>query len=235
MKKLFTLLTVVVMTVLLVACVNENPSKPEENEGETVSITHSVGTIDTGKTNDYGKIYNKALVTEAFKKNPKRVATFSLGVLDMLDTVGLDTLGITHLAVPRGNLSSTGLEKYGQDPYFNAGTLFAPDEKALELLQPDLIILDGRTSSRYVELKAKFPTANVLDASMTTYSLKTQFDVATNLSKIFSSSKAAIDKEMDEIVKAVFSLRRLTNTTKAMFVMTSGSSVSIYGGGTLAY
>ena len=43
--------------------------------------------------------------------------------------------------------------------YFNLGTLFIPDWDALDLFQPELIILGSRSSGAYDRLNQQFPNA----------------------------------------------------------------------------
>lgn len=232
MKKILSIFTVLTLSLLLIACSNGNVTTNPADQGDKVKVSHYVSSIDTGQTNSSGAIvYAKEHKVELFNKNPKRVVSFSLGVVDMLDTVGIDKLGIELFATPKASLPEN-LKKYDAEPYLNAGTLFLPDMEALQLMQPDLIILDGRTSSQYVALKAAFPNADILDASNTTYSLYNHFDIATTLGNIFSSAKEAFDKEMSEIALEIFEIRRLTSTTKALFILSNGSGISASGIGT---
>ena len=83
--------------------------------------------------------------------NPKQVVVFDFGVLDSLDTLGIDVIGL-----PKGTVPAY-LSKYAADKYVNVGTLQEPDFEVINALKPDLIIISGRhirSLRRAVEARA---------------------------------------------------------------------------------
>lgn len=217
MKKSFTALFAL-STIILSGCSTAATSNSEN--ASYVYITHTI-------TNAEGKIES---VTEQFKENPKVVATFSLGALDMFDTIGLDQLGIKELGLAKSNMPAS-LKKYESNSYFNVGTLFEPDMTALTLLKPDLIILDGRTTGKYSELKTKFPNVNVLDASITNYSLEKHKVNADNFAKIFSKASTNFTSNMTRIETRMNALKAKTGSHDALFVMHNQGNLSVFGQG----
>lgn len=136
MKKLVMLMMVGLVAAVLVACGGNNKEDNNANgkeEKETVTITHELGetTLD---------------------KNPEKVVVFDFGTLDTLDK-----LGVNVTAVPQGNIPSY-LEKYESDDYENVGSLKEPDFEKLAEIDPDLIIISGRQSDLYDQLKELGPT-----------------------------------------------------------------------------
>ena len=87
---------------------------------------------------------------------PKRVAVFDLGVLDTLDALGIAAAGVPQMAGP-AYLKA----QYAGRESVNIGTLFEPDQAALERLKPDLIIIGGRSSNQFETLSALAPTIDL--------------------------------------------------------------------------
>lgn len=95
------------------------------------------------------------------KAAPRKVAVFDLATLDNLNALGVDAVA----GVPKG-ASGTGnfppyLARFADGRYQNVGTLFEPDTAALTALKPDLIVIGGRSASKYDALKAIAPTIDL--------------------------------------------------------------------------
>lgn len=88
-------------------------------------------------------------------ESPKRVVVFDLAVLDTLDALGIQVLGVPQLSGPEH------LKQYQGQEYTRVGTLFEPDYAAVEALQPDLIIIAGRSRAAYEKLTALAPTIDM--------------------------------------------------------------------------
>lgn len=87
---------------------------------------------------------------------PKRVAVFDLGVLDTLDALGIAVAGVPQMVGP-AYLKT----RYEAREAVNIGTLFEPDQAALERLKPDLIIIGGRSSNQFEMLATLAPTIDL--------------------------------------------------------------------------
>ena len=184
---------------------------------EQVNITHTI-TIDGVKTS----------ITEAFTTNPSRVATFNFGVLDMFDTLGFEHLSISSLGLPKASVPAS-LNAYSGNNYENIGTLFEPDYTALDFFDPELIILDGRSSALYEDFKDRYPSADILDANLTTYNFVTQAEVAHNIGKIFTSVTDDIDAILEEIETRIAAIHGVASTHEALFILSNGDALSAYG------
>jgi len=219
MKKLL-IFSLMLLSSILVACTPMN-----SGEFEYVSITHVVTkTIDAETT-------ERVTVVEQFKVNPKIVAVFALEVVDILDYVGLDEVGIELLGLPKQNLPSF-LTEYEKDKYPNVGTLFEINKDAMDLLMPDLIIIGGRSAALYDSLKLEYPNADVLDVSNSNpYTLANQKAVFENLGKIFPNVKDKLDEKMNQFESEIIELKTKAQGKDALFLLVNGSALSVFGSG----
>lgn len=84
---------------------------------------------------------------------PQRVVVYDLATLDTMQA-----LGIAVAAGPKAQLPQY-LESMAAS-YTVAGSLFEPDYAVLSQLQPDLVIVGGRSAARYETLSKVLPTAD---------------------------------------------------------------------------
>ncbi|MDQ2067865.1 ABC transporter substrate-binding protein [Xinfangfangia sp. CPCC 101601] len=95
---------------------------------------------------------------------PKKVAVFDLAALDIIDALGVDAVA----GLPRGEDGAANvpgyLSAYNDPKFIGVGTLFEPDLAALKALAPDLIIISGRSASKYDAVKDIAPTLDLSPA-----------------------------------------------------------------------
>lgn len=84
-------------------------------------------------------------------ERPLQLAVFDLGVLDNLDTLGVEVAGLPKELLP------DHLSDYGMQSYLSVGNLFEPDYTVLKTLKPDLIFTGERTKSAYEALSQLAP------------------------------------------------------------------------------
>src|SRR3954452_12409676 len=99
----------------------------ENAEGSEVTVTHAQGETRV-------------------PVDPETVVVFDVGVLSTLDSLGVDVAGVPDAVLPEA------LAQYGGDEYPKVGSLFEPDYEAVNALEPDLIIVAGRSAAVYPEL-----------------------------------------------------------------------------------
>lgn len=87
--------------------------------------------------------------------NPETVITFDLATLDTLDALGIEVDG-----VPATNMPAY-LSKYADSSHAKIGSLFEPDYEAVAALEPDLIIVAGRSSGAFADLSKIAPTIDL--------------------------------------------------------------------------
>src|SRR5690606_27830152 len=102
----------------------------------TVEIRHAAGTTEV-------------------PANPKKVVVFDLAAFDILATLGVEVAGVPSSRLP------PHLARFEDKRYLRAGTLFEPDFEAINAVGPDLIIVAGRSQSKYQELSQLAPTLDL--------------------------------------------------------------------------
>ena len=90
----------------------------------------------------------------AVPTRPQRVVVYDVGALDTLHTLGVPIAGGARAQMP------DYLTDYVAR-YTPAGSLFVPDYDALSRIQPDLIIVGGRSAARYDTLSRIAPTLDL--------------------------------------------------------------------------
>jgi iron complex transport system substrate-binding protein len=231
MRKLLLLILIVLSIFTLTACQNEQEGENTKDfEREEVSITQEITTgANINQTQDGFEGGQKQEVTSTFLSNPKHVAIFSYDALDILNYVGLENTSIEMLGLPKSNIP-TYLSVFNSNTYKNVGTLFMPDLDALDLFNPDLIIIGGRTTRSYDLLAEQYPNANILDVSLVygDYMEGLERNVA-NLAKIFPSIAEDLNSELDHIKSEISTLSEITEAYDALFILVNGETLSFFG------
>ncbi|WP_347230875.1 siderophore ABC transporter substrate-binding protein [Bacillus sp. LL01] len=226
-RSLMFMFVLVILTIALVACGSDNATETiSEAEVEAEEKTEEVveeeendeasGSTELTITHDLGE----AVVP----KNPEKVVVFDMGVLDTLDTLGVDVM-----ALPQENVPDY-LEKYKGEDYQNAGTLFEPDFEAIYGMEPDLIIISGRASEAYEELNEIAPT--IFMGVDTTNYVKSFKENVTTLAEIFEKEDVASEK-IAEIEQSIDDLYETATAKEAsgLLIMANDGDISAYGPG----
>ena len=155
--------------------------------------------------------------------NPETVVVFDLGVLDLLNSLGVSVAG-----VPTGPKPAY-LSAYDGDAYAKVGTLFEPNYEAVNALSPDLILVGPRSAPKLGDLSRIAPT---LDMS---------FDPANQLESIAAHAHLIgqifdKDAEAGELLAALGAklkdLRALTaGAGTGQLILTTGGRMSAFGPG----
>jgi iron complex transport system substrate-binding protein len=155
--------------------------------------------------------------------DPETVVVFDLGTLATLDSLDVQVAGVPEAAFPES------LSTFSGDEYAKVGSLFEPDYEAVNALEPDLIIVGGRSAAVYPQLAEIAPT---LDLSVDNADFMASFaERATTLGAVFGEEDAVADRlaAIDERVAEVNEAAQ--GAGEALIVMTSASEVSAYGAG----
>lgn len=82
--------------------------------------------------------------TTEVPNSPQKVVVFDLASLDSLTRLGVKAVaGVPQIPLP------DYLKQYSDRRYVRAGTLFEPDYETMAFLEPDLIIIAGRSQPGY--------------------------------------------------------------------------------------
>ncbi len=153
---------------------------------------------------------------------PKRVVVFDYGLLDIVDAVGGNIVGVVKDNLPQS------LKKFSDKKYTNIGTLFEPNYETLIKLKPDLILISGRQEKVYKELNKIAPTI-YLTVDGPTY----MNDLKKNsllIGDIFNK-KSVVEGKLASIDKSIKSLNKKTTNNNALFLLVNGNALSVYGKG----
>lgn len=195
------------MPIALTACSSADAEDADGGSGSSeVTITHAQG--DT-----------------AVPVNPEKVVVLDYGALDTIDA--LDS-GDGVVGVPQGTLPDF-LSGYADDSVTDVGTLKEPDFEAIAGLDPDLIIIGGRSAATYGELSDIAPT---VDLTVESTNFMASFkESATNIGEIFDKADA-VETKLGEIdTKIEETKTAAAEGDNALLILVSGGKLSAYGPG----
>lgn len=178
---------------------------PSANEPTTVTVTTAQGDVEV-------------------PFNPERVVVIEHGILDTIDALGLggQVAGIPHHALPAHLASYT-------ETVTNVGTLFEPDFEAINALDPDLIIVGGRSVAALSDLQG---IATTIDLSFDWVNVSASVAANTTaIGTIFGVEEQA-QAELDALTAAIAdAASNIEGAGNALVVMASGGALSAYGPG----
>lgn len=157
-------------------------------------------------------------------KSPERVIVFDYGLLDALDKIGEDIIGLPKKTIP------PYLDKYKAEEYVDVGTLQEPNFETIYELKPDLIIISARQASLYDEFKKIAPTV-YLPTDGGDYINSFKFNMET-IGKIFGKEDL-MNTELKNIEDEINKLNEKAKSSdkKALFIMANDGNLSAFGTG----
>ena len=165
MKKIISLLLVLVMALSLVACgtANDEPA----NVGGNNETTGSNETTNAPETTVPEETKPETITIQALNANkemadievpydPQRIAILDMPALDIVDA-----LGVGDRIVGSAKVTIEYLTQYNPDDsngaIANLGSVKTADLKQVAICEPDIIFIGGRLSSMYADLEAIAP------------------------------------------------------------------------------
>lgn len=207
MEKKFALFFMfIILVVFTASCGKDSETASNNNDAKTeeMTIKHQLG--DT-----------------MIKKNPEKVVVFDFGILDSLDKLGVDVVGVPKQAIP------SYLSKFKDDKYENVGSLKEADFEKVAEIEPDLIIISGRQQEMYEEFKKIAPTI-YMDVDMKNYLDSFKSNMKT-LGKIFGKEDE-VEKELAAIDDSIASLKeKAENAGTSLIVLANEGNLSAFGSG----
>ncbi len=153
--------------------------------------------------------------------SPDTVVSFDLAALDTLDALGVEADGVPEATYPDYLSDYADAEK--------VGSLFEPDFEAVNAMQPDLIVVAGRSAAQLEALSEIAPTIDLSnDWQNFVPAIKQNTGI---LGRIFDRQDAA-----DELIAGVDDAiakvgPKAEAAGAALIVMTSGGKITAYGPG----
>ena len=212
-KKLSLFLLVTIIAIFMAACGSNSSTEEKSN-----------ASAEPKETEENTELTIKHFLGETkVKKNPKKVVVFDFGILDTLDSLGIEVA-----ALPRSGTVPSYLEKYNTDQYENVGSLKEPDFEKINELQPDLIIISARQADLYKEFQEIAPTI-YLGVDTTNYMGSFKENTKT-IGRIFDK-EAEVEAKLAEIDKSIAALNEKTKDMdeNALVTLVEDGSVSAYG------
>ncbi len=155
--------------------------------------------------------------------NPKKVAVFDMGTLDILNELGVET----RVAIPNDIVTSY-LSRYKNNT--RIGAIKEPDLEGLYTFKPDVIFISGRQRAYYPELAKIAPTVYV--QVRPDHYLDDLDKNVTGLGKLFGK-KTEAKRQMADLQERIAEAKAVAagHPAKALILLTNDGSISAYGKG----
>lgn len=152
---------------------------------------------------------------------PQKVVSYDLAALDTLRMLGVPVVGVPELKYPPSLAEFSAMNK--------VGTLFEPNYEALNALDPDLVIVAGRSQPKYADVSRVAPTIDLtLDNAQLLNDVKKN---TLTLGKVFNKTAQA-EAEIKAVDDAIAQLKdKASKQGTALIVLTTGGRMSAYGPG----
>ncbi len=220
-KNLGLLLALIILGLGLTACTT-TPLAEKAGEKEVIGEEKNTEVVSEYKSVSIKhELDNQEVVIE---NKPERVVVFDYGLLDALDNIGQDIVGLPKATLPNY------LNKYSADKYVDVGTLKEPNFETIFELQPDLIIISSRQVDLYEDFKRIGPTVYLpLDGGDYLNSFKYNMGV---LGEIFNKEDLMVEKvgEIEARIREIHEIGSKLDAT-SLFLMANDGSLSVYGPG----
>lgn len=206
-RKLLLALVAFVSVLTLVACSNGSGKNSSSSQDNTVTIKTSTG-------------------NSKVSKNPKKIVVLDYGVVDTIRALGKED---SIVGLPTDSLPSYLSDFKNKKGITNVGNLKEVNLEKIAELEPDLIILSGRTQSQMEEFKKIAPTI-YFETSTKDYwsSVKTNIQ---ELAKVFGDESEETAKtkisEIDQIVKKAQEANKDTQSTALTVMLNEGNLAGV--------
>ena len=163
MKKLLTLVSIILFAIVLTACGNDKSGNSYDSK-KTVTIKNTYEFKDKNNTHHRGETKTD---TVKVPYNPNRVAVLDYGALDVMKQLGLQNK-IVSIAKGQGNsFLPSSLAEFKDDKYSNLGNPGRPNFDQLAKSKPELILASFRQAHTKTidEMKKAAPNAKILFVS----------------------------------------------------------------------
>jgi iron complex transport system substrate-binding protein len=160
--------------------------------------------------------------TVSIEATPAKIAVFDIAAIDTLDSLGVKIAGLpSNLYLPELAHLKEGAAVVGD--------IFEPNLEALSELEPDLIIVGGRSSTQVEATSQVAPTIDMtMDGDDLLQQAKTRLSTYGGLFGKQAEAEAAT-KALDAVVEKAHAA--VSGKGKALIVMTNGPKVTAYGPG----
>lgn len=227
MKKYMHLVMFSIFTmILLTGCATKSSSSKTNEKVQVNQEKNSTNKVTEDKVSEEETTQGDSIIehtqgTVTVPSNIEKAVVFDFGVLDMIDTLGIEV----EIAAPVANLPDY-LSKYSE--VTNAGGIKEPDLEAIFAFEPDVIFIGVRQQDYYEQLSEIAPTVYV-QLNGDTYMEDFKNNVGY-VAQIFNKQEEA-KKHLESIDSRIEEVKEHTQNTqdKALILLLNDGSLSVYG------
>ena len=226
MKKILSLLLVLVMAMSLIACGNTNN---EETQGQTeAQVQNDQTDAPTDPKPETITIQalngNKEMADIEVPYDPQRIAILDMPALDIVDSLGLG-----DRIVGSAKVTIEYLTQYNPDDsngaIANLGSVKTADLEQVAICEPDIIFIGGRLSSMYADLEAIAPVVYLAVDYEKGVVESTKYNAQT-IASIFGK-EAEVDAMFDGFQPRIDTLNAVLNGKDILLAMYNNNAMSI--------
>lgn len=202
-----SIIIVMIAGLLIAACVPLTPQPADSAAPTQVEINHYSG-------------------ADLAPVNPETVVVADMAALLSLHDLGVEGIaGLLGLGVPVPDRYAGAINNPDFAPL---GSVWEPDYEAINALEPDLIIVAGRSSRIYADMKEIAPTVDLTVWEDFYNKFQEQH---RNMGRIFGVEERVEERlaELDAQVQEVSA--QAAGAGKALILMTTGAEITAYGPG----
>lgn len=214
MKKIFSFVTVLAMTVCMAACGN---TKTNDNGGSSESPeTITIQALDA----------NSEMAEIEVPYNPKRIAILDMPALDIVDA-----LGVGERIVGSAKVTIDYLTDYNPDDadlsIMNLGTIKTADLEKVAACNPDIIFIGGRLASVYADLEKIAPVV-YLGVDYEKGIMESTKDNAKTIASIFGK-EAVVDAMFTNFQPRIDALNAVLKDKNVLLGMYNSNALGLMG------
>ena len=245
-KSVLSVMLAVVLALALAACAgtpapSSTSVSPPAAAAPAPAASEAVSEAPTEEASTV-KITGSDGIESEVIQSPKRVAIYDYAILDILDAVGFENTGIEQLVVPSKDSLPDELAYYknlGDDKVVSGGSLFYVDWDVLDLVEPEVVILGGRSfgmnaagerldsdaNKKFREdTEERYADASFVRLAMNTSNSQLITDMESNVAKlaeIFPDLAPRLEAKMAEVKAAAADISEKAQASgkRALFCM----------------
>ena len=231
MKKMISMLLVLVMALSLVACGTTGNTETTEAHDHDHDHTHAADTVTTVPEETKPETItiqalngNKEMADIEVPYDPQRIAILDMPALDIVDALGLG-----DRIVGSAKVTIEYLTQYNPDDsngaILNLGSVKTADLEQVAICEPDIIFIGGRLSSMYAELEAIAPVVYLAVDYEKGVVESTKYNAQT-IASIFGK-EAEVDAMFDGFQPRIDALNTVLNGKNILLAMYNNNAMSI--------
>ncbi len=233
MKKMISMLLVLVMALSLVACGTTGNTETTEAHHHDHDHTHAADTVTTVPEETKPETItiqalngNKEMADIEVPYDPQRIAILDMPALDIVDALGLGDRIVGSAKVTIEYLTQYNPDDSNGD-IGNLGSVKTADLEQVAICEPDIIFIGGRLSSMYAELEAIAPVVYLSVDYEKGVVESTKYNAQT-IASIFGK-EAEVDAMFDGFQPRIDALNSVLAGHDILLAMYNNNAMSIMG------